>query len=99
LPSYRESSEHDEFRYAEAVEHRHIGAAPSGEREEVREIFRRYGLHGDLLERVVETITVDRQQWLRIMLREEYGLPAVVRMPWRSEAAREGSCCVTRASA
>ncbi len=77
-------SEHDEFRYAEAVEHRHIRADPSGEREEVREIFRRYGLHGDLLERVVETITVDRQQWLRIMLREEYGLPAIVRMPSRA---------------
>jgi hypothetical protein len=87
-PSYRESSEHDEFRYAEAVEHRHIGADPSGEHEEVREIFRRYGLHGDLLERLVETSTVDRQQWLRIMLREEYELPALVRMPWRSEVPR-----------
>lgn len=77
-------SEHDEFRYAEAVERRHMGADPSGEREEVREIFRRYGLHGDLLEQVVETITVDRQQWLRIMLREEYGLPAIVRVPLRA---------------
>jgi vacuolar iron transporter family protein len=77
-------SEHDEFRYAEAVEHRHIGEDPGGEREEVREIFRRYGIHGDLLEQVVGAVTVDREQWLRIMLREEYGLPAMVRMPSRA---------------
>jgi VIT1/CCC1 family predicted Fe2+/Mn2+ transporter len=77
-------SEHDEFRYAEAVEHRHIGEDPGGEREEVREIFRRYGIHGELLDQVVETVTVDREQWLRIMLREEYGLPAVVRVPSRA---------------
>ncbi|MFI4888906.1 MAG: VIT1/CCC1 transporter family protein [Steroidobacterales bacterium] len=77
-------SEHDEFRHAEAIEHRHIGADPVGEREEVREIFRRYGIHADLLEQVVEAVTADREQWLRIMLREEYGLPAVVRMPSRA---------------
>lgn len=77
-------SEHDEFRHAEAVEHRHIGTDPGGEREEVREIFRRYGLRDALLEQVVETVTADREQWLRIMLREEYGLPAVVRVPSRA---------------
>ena len=77
-------SEQDEYRHAEAVEHRHIESDPSGEREEVREIFRRYGIHGDLLEQVVETVTVDRHQWVRIMLREEYGLPAVVRRPLRA---------------
>jgi VIT1/CCC1 family predicted Fe2+/Mn2+ transporter len=77
-------SEHDEFRHAEAVEHRHIGEDPVGEREEVREIFRRYGIQGDLLEQVVAAVTEDREQWLRIMLREEYGLPAVVRVPARA---------------
>ena|ERR1035441_2707834 len=74
-------SEHDEFRYAESVEKRHIESDASGEREEVREIFRRYGIHGDLLEHVLETVTVDREKWIRIMLREEYGLPAIVRLP------------------
>ncbi len=80
-------AEHEAFRYAELIEHRHIETCPDGEREEVREIFRGHGLHGDLLERVVETITANRGRWVRVMLRDEYGLPAVVRSPWRAAAS------------
>ena len=72
-------AEHEEFRYAEAVERRHIANAPEGEREEVREILRGLGIVGDLLERVVPAITADRDRWVRVMLRYEYGLPAAVR--------------------
>jgi VIT1/CCC1 family predicted Fe2+/Mn2+ transporter len=77
-------AEQEEIRHTEAVEHRHIDASPEGEREEVREIFRRRGLQGDLLERVVQAITADRDRWVRTMLRDEYGLPATVRSPWRA---------------
>jgi len=77
-------SEHDELRSAEAVERRHIDAVPEGERNEVREIFRGYGLSAELLERVVQAVTANRGQWVRIMLREEYGLPALIRTPWRA---------------
>lgn len=77
-------AEHDEVRHAEAIEHRHIAVAPEGERAEVREIFRRRGLEGDLLERVTRTITADRDRWVRTMLRDEYGLPASIRSPWRA---------------
>ncbi len=80
-------SEHDELRHAEAIEYRHIKTVPEGEREEVREIFRGYGLQGDILERVVETITANRGRWVRTMLREEYGLPAAVRSSWRAAAS------------
>ncbi len=80
-------AEHEELHYAEAVEHRHIETAPDGEREEVREIFRQRGLTGDLLERVTEVVTADRERWVRTMLRDEYGLPAMVRSPWRAAAA------------
>lgn len=77
-------SEHEEFHYAEAVERRHIETDPEGEREEVREILRGLGLTGDLLDRVVTAITADRDRWIRIMLRDEYGLPAAVRSAWRA---------------
>jgi len=77
-------AEDDEFHYAEAVEHRHIEAFPDGERDEVREILRRLGIVGDLLDRAVAAITADRDRWVRMMLREEYGLPAAVRSPWRA---------------
>jgi VIT1/CCC1 family predicted Fe2+/Mn2+ transporter len=80
-------AEAEEMRHAEAVEHRHIETAPEGEREEVRQIFRQRGLTGELLERVTEAITADRDRWVRTMLRDEYGLPAMVRSPWRAAAA------------
>ncbi len=80
-------AEHEEFHYAEAIEHRHIESSPDGEREEVREILRLRGLQGDLLERVVQVITADRDRWVRTMLRDEYGLPAALRSPWRAASS------------
>jgi len=77
-------AEHEEFGFAEAVERRHIEKVPEGEREEVREILRGLGLAGDLLDRAVSVITADRDRWVRMMIRDEYGLPAAVRSPWRA---------------
>lgn len=77
-------SEHEEFHHAEAVERRHIESTPDGERDEVREILRARGIVGDLLEQVVATVTADRDRWVRMMIRDEYGLPAAVRSPWRA---------------
>jgi VIT1/CCC1 family predicted Fe2+/Mn2+ transporter len=80
-------AEHEEMRNAERIERRHIAVSPEGERAEVREIFRRRGLDGELLERVTAAITADRERWVRTMLRDEYGLPASVRSPWRAAAS------------
>lgn len=80
-------SEHDEFRHAEAVERRHIQYAPDGEREEVSEILRGLGIGGELLRRAVTAITADRDRWVRVMLRYEYGLPASVRSAWSAAGA------------
>jgi vacuolar iron transporter family protein len=77
-------SEYEEFRRDEAIEHRHIDTYPEGEREEVRQILQRRGIPGELLDRVVESITADRDLWVRTMLRDEYGLPDNVRSPWRA---------------
>ena len=72
-------SELEEFRHAEAVERRHIGSYPEGEREEVSEILQGLGIVGDLLDRAVTAVTADRDRWVRVMLRYEYGLPDSVR--------------------
>jgi len=77
-------SEDEEFHHAEAIERRHIDGCPEGEREEIREILRRRGIPGELLSQVVESITADRDLWVQMMLRDEYGLPEAVRSPWRA---------------
>lgn len=75
-------SEHDDWRRLEKIEHRHIDAAPEGEREEVRQIFERKGFEGRDLQRIVELVTANRDRWVQTMLTDEYGLPNSVRSPW-----------------
>jgi VIT1/CCC1 family predicted Fe2+/Mn2+ transporter len=75
-------AEHEDLKRLEAIEYRHIDLAPEGEREEVRQIFRRKGFAGEDLARLVDLITSDRARWVRTMLTEEYGLPQKVRSPW-----------------
>jgi VIT1/CCC1 family predicted Fe2+/Mn2+ transporter len=57
-----------------AEEQRQIDLIPDGEIAEVREIFRQKGFDGDVLDRIVEVITADRELWVNTMLQEEHGL-------------------------
>ena len=56
-------------------EERHIDEFPEGERDEIRAIFEAKGFEGEALERVVDTITEDRQRWIDVMIQDEYGIP------------------------
>lgn len=55
-------------------EEQHIREIPAGEREEITQIFARKGFEGEVLDRIVETITSDQGLWLDTMLTEEHGL-------------------------
>ena len=70
-----------------AIEEDHIERVPDGEREEIRQIFGAKGFEGDVLDRIVETVTADRELWIETMLVEEHGLPPVERSPRRAALA------------
>ncbi|TWU30286.1 VIT1/CCC1 transporter family protein [Bythopirellula polymerisocia] len=55
-------------------ERQHIEWHPEGERAEIREIFRQKGFAGDDLDRAVEIITSDVNQWIDTMVTDEHGL-------------------------
>ena len=77
-------AEQEEYRHAEAIERRHIELYPSGERDEIREILLNQGIAEEVLEAAVGQVTANPERWVRMMLRDEYGLPAAVRSPWRA---------------
>jgi predicted membrane protein (TIGR00267 family) len=55
-------------------EYRHITEVPNLETQEIREIYAKKGFEGDLLERIVETITADKDVWVAVMMAEEHQL-------------------------
>jgi VIT1/CCC1 family predicted Fe2+/Mn2+ transporter len=60
-------------------EYRHIQQMPHLEREEVRAIYSEKGFKGDLLTRIVDTITANQDIWVAAMMAEEHRLIPVDR--------------------
>jgi VIT1/CCC1 family predicted Fe2+/Mn2+ transporter len=85
VSNYESIKAHHEFIEAtRKTEENHIQEIPEGEQEEIRQIFREKGYAGDLLEKIVETITQDSRLWVETMLTEEYGLQKTRFSPWKS---------------
>jgi len=60
-------------------EYRHIEEVPNLEREEVCSIYADKGFSGELLERIVETITANPDVWVAVMMSEEHQIQPVNR--------------------
>lgn len=70
-------AERDYYEAEQARERSEISMMPEAEREEVREIYAAKGFGGELLDRVVETITANRATWLETMMDEDLHLQPV----------------------
>jgi|YelNatPaOPRAMG01_1025707.scaffolds.fasta_scaffold00245_45 Uncharacterized membrane protein len=47
---------------------------PEIEKQEIREIYQGKGFQGEILEKIIDHITSDKQRWVDIMMKEELGL-------------------------
>jgi vacuolar iron transporter family protein len=55
-------------------EFRHISRVPHLEKNEIIEIYSKKGFKGELLDRIVETITSNKDVWVAVMMSEEHKL-------------------------
>jgi len=55
-------------------EYRHVQNVPRLERQEILEIYAAKGFEGELLERIVDTITANEDVWVAVMMAEEHRL-------------------------
>lgn len=69
----------DFYESERAREYRHVGNAPAVERKEIRQIYEAKGFEGELLDRIVETITANKDVWVAVMMAEEHQLQPVNR--------------------
>lgn len=55
-------------------EHEEVVEVPAEEKEEVRKVFKGWGLEGGVLESATEAVCSDRDRWVDFMMREELHL-------------------------
>jgi VIT1/CCC1 family predicted Fe2+/Mn2+ transporter len=67
-------TEGDILAYRIETERREIETEPEEERAELREIYRKKGLTGHLLDRVIAHQTSDHDRWLNALVRDELGV-------------------------
>lgn len=60
-------------------EYRHIHDAPNLERQEIEHIYRSKGFEGELLKRIVDTVTANKDVWVAVMMAEEHQLSPIDR--------------------
>ena len=80
----RSKSEREKVDETWHKEEQQIKEMPGGEKQEIRQIFSNKGFRGEILEKIVEEITNNKQLWLETMVTEEYGLPLKGASPVRA---------------
>ncbi|MGB7242649.1 MAG: VIT1/CCC1 transporter family protein [Sulfitobacter sp.] len=69
------------------IEKRHIAQHPEGELEELRQILHMRGLSGDVLSKATTEISLSHENWIGLMLTDEYGLARGDPEPMRAALA------------
>ena len=67
-------SDVDHYESERRREHEETNDVPDEERREIEAIFAGYGISGDPLKQLVDTVTADKKHWVDFMMRFELGL-------------------------
>lgn len=80
-------SEREDIGRLREIEQRHIRLEPEGERAEIRQILSMKGLRGKTLDDAVADITSNENNWIDMMLVDEYGRAPIDPHPLRAAGA------------
>jgi VIT1/CCC1 family predicted Fe2+/Mn2+ transporter len=75
-------AEKDWYERERKREEAEVAKIPHLERDELRDIYRKKGLEGEILERVVDAFSGNEKRWVDIMMAEELGLSPVEGSAW-----------------
>ncbi len=74
-------SEIENYEKNRRIEQWEVEHLPEFEKEEIRQIYRAKGFEGELLEKIVEVITSDKERWVDVMMKEELEMAPPSRSP------------------
>jgi len=75
-------AEKENYEKHRKIEYWEIEHLPEKERDEVREIFEDKGFEGEMLEKIVDTITADKDRWVDVMMKDELNMIKEDRSPF-----------------
>jgi VIT1/CCC1 family predicted Fe2+/Mn2+ transporter len=75
-------AEKENYEKHRKIEYWEIEHLPEKEKDEVREIFAEKGFEGEMLEKIVDTITEDDDRWVDVMMKDELNMIKEDRSPF-----------------